>query len=348
MSTRQIKSASTDQSVNVRIIDSGDGTPETGVTSATSGLDFWYRREGAAKVSLTESDLSALTDAHSDGGLLHISDGDYRVDWPDAAFAAGVTGVQLGGTVTGMVVLAPYVELVAYDPYDTVRLGLTALPNAVAEAAGGLYTRGTGAGQINQAANGMVDTNPVRLNNVSQSLLDLKDFADDGYDPTTDKVQGVVTVDTTTTNSDMRGTDGASTHSAAAVWAVATRVLTANTNLNDPTAAAIRSEIDSNSTQLAAIVADTNELQTDDIPGLIAALNNVSLSQIFTTALTESYAAEGSTLTLAQFLYEILQFLKEKSVVGTTVTSKKLDQSTTAATYTLDDDTTPTSITRAT
>lgn len=36
------------------------------------------------------------------------------------------------------------------------------------------------------------------------------------------------------------------------------------------TAADIRAEIDSNSTQLAAIVADTNELQSDDIPGLIA------------------------------------------------------------------------------
>src|ERR1044071_1316284 len=45
------------------------------------------------------------------------------------------------------------------DLSDTVRLGLTALPNAAAEAAGGLYTRGTGAGQINQDANGRVDAN---------------------------------------------------------------------------------------------------------------------------------------------------------------------------------------------
>lgn len=90
-------------------------------------------------------------------------------------------------------------QVVAFDPYDVVRLGLTALPNAAAEAAGGLFTRGTGAGQINQAANGMVDTNPVRLNNVAQSLLDLKDFADDGYDPATNKVQGVVLTDTVTT-----------------------------------------------------------------------------------------------------------------------------------------------------
>lgn len=44
--------------------------------------------------------------------------------------------------------------------YSATRgLAGTALPDAAAEAAGGLYTRGTGAGQINQDANGRVDTN---------------------------------------------------------------------------------------------------------------------------------------------------------------------------------------------
>ena len=47
------------------------------------------------------------------------------------------------------------------DFSDLVRMGLTALPNANAEAAGGLYTRGSGAGQLNQDANGRVDVNPV-------------------------------------------------------------------------------------------------------------------------------------------------------------------------------------------
>jgi hypothetical protein len=47
-----------------------------------------------------------------------------------------------------------------------------------------------------------------------------------------------------------------------------------------PTAAEVRAEIDSNSTQLAAIVADTDELQTDDVPGLIAALNDVSTAEV--------------------------------------------------------------------
>lgn len=45
----------------------------------------------------------------------------------------------------------------------------------------------------------------------AQSATDLKDFADAGYDPGTNKVQGVVLVDTCTTNTDMRGTDSAYT-----------------------------------------------------------------------------------------------------------------------------------------
>ena len=49
----------------------------------------------------------------------------------------------------------------AVDLDDSVRAGLSALPNAVAEAVGGLYTRGTGAGQINQPADGSVDVNAI-------------------------------------------------------------------------------------------------------------------------------------------------------------------------------------------
>lgn len=45
----------------------------------------------------------------------------------------------------------------------------------------------------------------------AQSLTDLKDFADAGYDPATNKVEGVKLVDTTTVNTDMRGTDGVDT-----------------------------------------------------------------------------------------------------------------------------------------
>ena len=45
-----------------------------------------------------------------------------------------------------------------------------------------------------------------------------------------------------------------------------------DTNRSAPTVVQIRQEMDSNSTQLAAIVADTNELQTDNIPGTLSTI----------------------------------------------------------------------------
>ncbi len=56
-----------------------------------------------------------------------------------------------------------------------------------------------------------LEVDAIQLSNSAQSLLDLKDFADTGYDPATNKVQGVVLTDTCTTNTDVRGTDGANT-----------------------------------------------------------------------------------------------------------------------------------------
>lgn len=64
--------------------------------------------------------------------------------------------------------------------------------------------------------------------------------------------------------------------------------------------------------------------------------------------LTESYAADGVAPTVEQALFLIQQMLTEMSIAGTTMTVKKLDGATTAATLTLNDATTPTSITRTT
>lgn len=69
---------------------------------------------------------------------------------------------------------------------------------------------------------------------------------------------------------------------------------------------------------------------------------------IFTGQMTESYNTDGTAPTLAQAVFLILQMLTEKSISSTTLTVKKLDGTTSAATFTLDSATTPTSITRAT
>lgn len=105
----------TNYSVELTIVDDTDGTPETGVVYNTAGIDLWYRREGAAKTSITEATLAALTTAHSDGGFLHIGDGVYRLDLPDAAVATGADFVSVGGTATGMIVVGGRVVLTDFD-----------------------------------------------------------------------------------------------------------------------------------------------------------------------------------------------------------------------------------------
>lgn len=95
-------------------------------------------------------------------------------------------------------------------------------------------------------------------------------------------------------------------------------------------------------TQLGAIATDTGT----DIPALIAALNDVSVTEILTTQMSESYAANGTAPTLAQALFAIHQHLMEFEISGTSRTVKRLNSSTTAFVETLDDATTPTALTR--
>jgi len=74
----------------------------------------------------------------------------------------------------------------------------------------------------------------------------------------------------------------------------------------------------------------------------------ITVAGILTTQMTEAYAADGTAPTLAQAIFLIQQSLHEFAISSTTRTVKKLDGSTSAATFTLDDATSPTSTTRAT
>jgi hypothetical protein len=166
----------TDYSCILRIVDSTDGTPETGVVYNTAGIDLWYRRPGAVHTSITEA-TQTENGAHSDGGFVHISDGYYRLDLPDAAVATGVDFVDVGGTVTGMVVIGGRIRLTDVDLSDGVRAGLTALPNAAADAAGGLPISDAGGldlDAMNTNINDIeTDTNALQIDLTDGGRLDL-------------------------------------------------------------------------------------------------------------------------------------------------------------------------------
>lgn len=83
---------------------------------------------------------------------------------------------------------------------------------------------------------------------------------------------------------------------------------------------------------------DSAALASDDVPGLIAALNDFDP----TAQLTESYAANGVAPTSVQTWFAIHQMLMQFGISGTSITVRKLDDATTAFIVTLDDGTSPT------
>ena len=161
---------------------------------------------------------------------------------------------------------------------------------------------------------------------------------------------GVIIVDVwyyaITDNGALAG-DDIDTELVAAIWANATRTLTAlgftlgASDLAADTITASKIAADAiTAAKIATGAVDADALATDAVTEIVTAM--------LTTAMTESYNADGAAPTLAQALFLLIAALTEFSISGTTITAKKLDGSTTAATFTLNSSTTPTSRTRAT
>ena len=120
-------------------------------------------------------------------------------------------------------------------------------------------------------------------------------------------------------------------------------------------------------TDVAAILVDTGTTLDGRIPAALvggrmdssvgamaantltaSALAADAVAEIWTTALTEAYNADGVAPTAAQALFVIMQRLTEFAIAGVTITVNKLDGVTAGYTLTLDDATNATSSTRAT
>jgi hypothetical protein len=460
MTFRPVVAGTTDVSVIIRIVDSTDGTPETGVVYNTSGIDLEYRRDGAASVDITEATLSALTDAHADGGFLHIGNGYYRLDLPDAAVASGASGVLVHGTVTGMVVIGTYVPLWLVNPYATggrvpadvtywngsvltgktggfpefgiiesgtmqsgsaagtaVLRSATSFPDDLINNATIVIVGGTGVGQqrviydwtsssdtanvspnwtttpdntsvyivlatppapTNVAA--IPAVNAVQAGGQTLSASGTVTLPNATLASTTNITAGTITTVTNLTNAptagDLTATMKTSIGTAVAASAVASVTgnvggnvtgsvgsvtgavgsvtgavgsVTGNVGGNVTgsvgsiaTGGITTASFASGAINAAAIAADAigaSELAADGITEIVTG--------VLTTAMTEAYPTDGSTMTVAQALYLIAQTIGEFSISGTTLTVRRTDGSTTAATYTLNDATSPTSRTRA-
>lgn len=213
------------------------GEPVTGLLF--SSLDSAsYARQGAARVAITLATLASASAAHADGGFILVDDtnmpGLYRLDVQDAAFVTGVDQVVVQIDPGAARVCAPVlVDITDVDFRDSVRAGMTALPNAAADAAGGVPISDLGGldlDGLNTNINDIeTDTNELQGDWVNGGRLDLL-------------------LDAIPTTA-MRGTDSA------ALASVCTEA-----RLAELAAANLPSDVD-------AILADTNELQGDWVNG---------------------------------------------------------------------------------
>lgn len=137
------------------------------VASSGSGAHFTGKASASPSVSLSKA---GGTFAAAGGTVTELANGWYKIALTTTdTNTLGDLAYRITGTGADTTDFTD--QVVAVNVEDAVRFGLSALPNAAAEAAGGLYTRGTGAGQINQPGNGRIDVNLVRWLDVAPNGL---------------------------------------------------------------------------------------------------------------------------------------------------------------------------------
>jgi len=351
-----LKAGLTDQTIDVFIQDSSSTTGQglAGLLYNSASLSCHYRRGATGTATALTLATQTVGGAHSDGGFVEIHatnmKGMYRLDLSDAIVAAGATTVTL--MLYGSANMAPVtieLQLVAIDLDDTVRLGLTALPNAAADAAGGLIISDAGGldadAQRSDVAAILVDTGTTLDGRIPAALVGGR----------MDSSTGAMAANTLTASA--LATDAVAEIQSGLATSAA--LATAQTDLDTITGADgviiatgtqtfnMTGNVTGNlSGSVGSVTAGVTVTTNNDKTGY--RLSATGTDDILRSSLTEGYAADGATFTLEQGMYMLWSALQEFSIASTTITGKKLDGVTTSMTWTLDSSTSPTSRTRAT
>jgi hypothetical protein len=157
MAKLTVRSGAATRSEYIFINDSASttGAGLTGLVFNSASLTAYYVTERGTPTPITLVTLASATAAYSSGGFVAVDGtnlpGVYRLDVPAAVFATTKGVVMLKGAANMVPVLLEY-DVVAYDPTDTVRLGLTAVPN-VSQGTTGAISTGNATGQVTVATN---------------------------------------------------------------------------------------------------------------------------------------------------------------------------------------------------
>lgn len=187
---------STTQTIFIELVDATTGLPKTGIvyTDVTGS----YARTRSARVAITMATLASVSAAHASGGFILVDDtnqpGVYRVDVPDAAFASGAAEVVCTFNATGCRTVSRSINLV------NINNQVAYVPNAAADAAGGLVISDAGGLDIDARLDAAVSSRNATTPPTVSAIAD---------EVQTRTIARVTLVDTTTTNTDMRGTNNA-------------------------------------------------------------------------------------------------------------------------------------------
>lgn len=312
----------TDRTILVYIPDpaSTDGSGKTGL--AHTDMTVSYTRvetdNDVVNTDVTSSlnALTNLTDAHNDWGWKEVSNtlapGLYRLDVADALFATGAWYAALYVMITSSAAAAtPKIfRLVAVNALDGVRGGMTALPNANADAAGGLIISDAGG----------LDADAQLVTKINDILTDTGTTLD-GRIPAA-LVGGRMDANVGAISSDATAADNAESFFDGTGYAGTGNTIPTVTNLTNKGDG-------SGFTAIPWNAAWDAEAQSEAADAITAALNDIADAVLKRNASNvEGTAGEHTLCTV------ILAML-ENSISGTTLTIKRTDGSTTHATKTL-------------
>lgn len=198
-----VRAGETDQTIDIYLQDSSSSTGAglTGLTNASSGLTCYFRKGATGTVTQLTLASQTVGGAHTDGGFVELDStnapGTYRLDLSDAMVSTeGTLTIYLHGA-TNLLQTPIRVHVASATRGYTG----TALPAAAADAAGGLVISDAGGLDVDTYLGRI--TGNVALASSLPSNFSLLGINGSGH------VSRVTLTDTTTTNTDMRGTDSA-------------------------------------------------------------------------------------------------------------------------------------------
>lgn len=283
-----ISRGSTSVLFHVFIYDSSatDGSGKTAL--AFGDFSCRYIRSGEAlSGAITAQDITtigtyAAPSANTNIRIKKVDDanmpGWYEVqihnDWVNTTNSCRTLGIQLRATSAAPVNIE--IELTGPNNQDATAFGLSLVP-----------------------------ANVTQLGGVAQSLTDLKDFADEGYDPATNKVQGVVLTDTVTTYTGNTPQTG-----------------DAFARLGAPAGASVSADVAAVKSQTAAIETDTQDIQSRLPAALVSGRIDASVGAMANDTVT-SAALAPSAVTEIQTGLSTLDAAGVRTAIG--MTSANLD-----------------------